>query len=641
MKNTKKNYFMCDFETTVYQGQETTEVWASAVCPFWEEEGMVFTSLPNTFAYFLSLQEDIIAYYHNLKFDGYFWLDFLYRNSVVSPFFPEGRLARKKEMPDNSFTYLISGKGQWYFIIIKANGHFIELRDSLKLLPFSVAQLGQSFGTKHKKLSMEYEGYRYAGCEITESEKQYILNDCYVVKEALEIMLSEGHDKLTIGACCLAEMKNTGVYSDNWDSLFPDLSKIECPFEGFENADAYFRKGYKGGWTYLAEEKKGKVIKDGFTADVNSEYPFVMTSQSPYSLPHGFPDWFVGEIPHYFKKTQTYYVRFKCRFYLKKDHLPTVQIKDNIFYDGHEWLKTSMFKVGDKYVESVKVGEEVFEARPTLTMCEVDFELFKKHYRIKNLEILDGAIFWKMNVIFDDYIDKYKKIKMNSTGAKRGIAKLFSNNGYGKLAASDESTIKIFHLDEEKDILKQSPPEEKHDRRAGHIACGAAITACARHYIISHAQKIYKYFCYADTDSLHAENYEECKDKLPIDYDKCGEYGLFKIENRWKEAKFFRPKFYLEVNKGYEYNKHSPIKRGDVCKKDENGNEYMYEDNLVFRCAGMPDSCKKNFLIGRTVGECFEDMRVGLIVQGKLRPKKIHGGIILETINYEVLNEGR
>ena len=90
-------------------------------------------------------------------------------------------------MPNNSFKYSISDKGQWYNIIIKVNNHFIEIRDSLKLLPFSVKRIGQSFGTKHKKLDMEYTGFRYAGCNITEKEKEYIANDVLVVKEALEI----------------------------------------------------------------------------------------------------------------------------------------------------------------------------------------------------------------------------------------------------------------------------------------------------------------------------------------------------------------------------------------------------------------------------------------------------------------------
>lgn len=90
---------------------------------------------------------------------------------------------------------------------IKVNGHYIELKDSLKLLPFSLKQIGISFKTKHQKLDMEYKGHRYAGCPISQEELKYIANDVLVIKEALEFMFSEGHKKLTIGSCCLDEFK--------------------------------------------------------------------------------------------------------------------------------------------------------------------------------------------------------------------------------------------------------------------------------------------------------------------------------------------------------------------------------------------------------------------------------------------------
>ena len=68
-------------------------------------------------------------------------------------------------MKNNTFRYTISSMGQWYMVTIKVNNHIIELRDSLKLLPFSVKQIGKSFKTKHQKSDMECIGYRYAGCK--------------------------------------------------------------------------------------------------------------------------------------------------------------------------------------------------------------------------------------------------------------------------------------------------------------------------------------------------------------------------------------------------------------------------------------------------------------------------------------------
>ena len=78
--------FVGDFETTVYEGQEFTEVWASAIVPlkeprseeeYGEEDVRIFGSIDETFRYLISLNQNVIVYYHNLKFDGYFWVDYL------------------------------------------------------------------------------------------------------------------------------------------------------------------------------------------------------------------------------------------------------------------------------------------------------------------------------------------------------------------------------------------------------------------------------------------------------------------------------------------------------------------------------------------------------------------------------------
>ena len=231
MSQRKTKVMIGDFETTVYDKQEKTEVWASGVCELYTEDAHLFHSIDETFQYLKSLKSNITIYYHNLKFDGNFWISYLLKDlkydtalnvydkngvlilnptneDIINPE-NEAKWIDEREMLNGTFRYAISDRGQWYSITVKTGGHKIDIRDSLKLLPFSVNKIGRDFKTKHKKLEMEYEGYRYAGCEITDEEKEYIFNDLFVVKEALEILFSEGHNKLTIGACCLSEFKNT------------------------------------------------------------------------------------------------------------------------------------------------------------------------------------------------------------------------------------------------------------------------------------------------------------------------------------------------------------------------------------------------------------------------------------------------
>lgn len=80
MLSDKWRTFSADFETTVDEDtstQTSTEVWSAASVELWTEDVMVFHSIDELFQYYLSLQENIVVYFHNLKFDGNFWLYYL------------------------------------------------------------------------------------------------------------------------------------------------------------------------------------------------------------------------------------------------------------------------------------------------------------------------------------------------------------------------------------------------------------------------------------------------------------------------------------------------------------------------------------------------------------------------------------
>ena len=117
MRVRKYRYFACDFETTVYKGQENTEVWASASVELYTEDVKIFHSIEEQFDYFVSLNENIVGYYHNLKFDGTFWLSFLmvdlkmkqaYKQIGNSSY--EVEWLHESDMPNNSFKYSISSE---------------------------------------------------------------------------------------------------------------------------------------------------------------------------------------------------------------------------------------------------------------------------------------------------------------------------------------------------------------------------------------------------------------------------------------------------------------------------------------------------------------------------------------------------
>lgn len=655
----KIRYFMSDFETTVYKGQVSTEVWAAATVELYTEDVKIFHSIDELFNYFVSLKCNVVTYFHNLKFDGSFWLSYLMVDkNYKQAYYQYGKTQldiawkKEKEMENGEFKYSISSKGMWYTIIIKTGGCYIEIRDSLKLLPFSVRRIGQSFNTKHKKLDMEYTGFRYAGCTITEEEKQYIANDVLVVKEAIEIMFQEGHDKLTIGSCCLSEYKNICKTSLKlpleYDEMFPNLYSIaiDRSLYGQDNAGEYIRRSYRGGWCYVVPSKTGQIKRNGTTADVNSLYPSMMHSESGNRYPIGLPKFWKGDyIPdEAIGDNKYYFVRIKTRFYIKKDKLPFIQIKTSFLYNGTEMLESSDVKdpdTGEYYTHYTDLDGNIVDTRIEMTMTMTDYQLFKEHYELVDCEILDGCWFYAQVGIFDEYIDKYKTIKMTSKGARRELAKLFLNNLYGKLASSTDSSFKVAYL-KDGNVVGFIPIIE-HNKEAGYIPAGSAITSYARNFTIRAAQANYygkdkAGFIYADTDSIHCDLEPEEIKGIKVDDNA---FCCWKLESCWDEGIFTRQKTYIE---------------------------HVTHENLTpidspfynIKCAGMPDRSKELFEIsltgkydegrdwtddekaflfnpeGKLITRNLTDFKVGLKIPDKLMPKRILGGIVLNDTWYEM-----
>lgn len=654
MKQRKFRYFVGDFETTVYKDQTATEVWASACVELFTEDVKIFHSIGEQFDYFKSLDCNLICYYHNLKFDGTFWLSYLLINlgmqQAYTPLSEDtGKFDKPKYMPNNSVIYSISSMGQWYSITIKINDHIIELRDSLKLLPFSVKKIGDSFGTHHKKLDMEYTGFRYAGCEISPEEQKYISNDVLVVKEALEIMFTEGHKKLTIGSCCLAEYRKS-IGGKTYEKLFPNLYDIQLDETfGSSNAGWYINRSYHGGWCYLARGKEKQIKTNGTTADVNSLYPSMMSSESGNVYPVGEPTFWQGDyIPLVaFSPSKYFFVRFKTRFYIRPGKLPFIQIKNSFSYKATEMLETSdRFNPADGkyYPEYYDANGDLQPAIVELTMTQTDFELFKEHYELVDFQILDGCYFNANIGIFDKYIDKYKEIKLRSKGAQRELAKLFLNNLYGKMASSPYSNFKVAYQKEDKTLGFKTILAQ--DKIPGYIAVGSAITSYARNFTIRAAQQNYygpdkPGFIYADTDSIHCDLQPEQLKGIKV---HSKNFCCWKLETQWDYGYFVRQKTYLEhivIDDGEKLDRpYYNLKCAGMPKRckdlfikgiegfDDSEKEEMTEDELDFLYVDKKHTIKRKLTV--------DNFNVGLKVPGKLIPKRIPGGVLLVDCTYEM-----
>lgn len=634
--------YVSDFETTTYRGQTSTEVWASALCPLSRKDSQVIIhdSIEKWWYYLILKNEDMVVYFHNLRFDGQFILYYLFHSLGFKAAIKNNVQAVPEEMENGTVTTLISSRNQWYQIIVKDNDHYIVFRDSLKLLPFTVAQIAGAFGLPMSKGEIDYTKHRKSGEPITEEEKDYIKRDVLIVRDGLLYLKDYKITTLTIGSAALTKFRN-GYHRQTYNDFFPeDIYQREIdasysehtffkdPFHDFGSAteSEYIRKAYRGGWCYVKPDRKNKIIEGGCTADVNSLYPSMMLDRD-YPVDKGYffvftdnPEKDLDRFLTGDKKNYFLFLRFKCRFYLKKGYLPFFQIKNNPLYPAHTCLTTSAFydrKTKKYYSSYLDENNQVKNCDVEITMTLDEFLLFRKHYHLYDLEFLDGCYYekWSGERLFGGYVKKYRDMKINAKNkVEKQVAKLMQNSLYGKFSASEDSSFKYPVYDYASDLMKYITVLEN-DKKPGYIPIGAAITAHARIFTISAAQKNYDSFCYADTDSIHCACKPEEIKGITI-HDK--NFSCWKIESVWDKGLFVRQKTYIE----------------SWIEKDEKGNDERIYD---IKCAGMNEKCKNQLRKRFRRGVPLTTFKVGLKVRnGRLIPRPIPGGVVLVKTTFEI-----
>ena len=492
------SFFMADFETTT--DENDCRVWAWGVCNILTEETHIGTRIDDFLEW--CFRESCVLYFHNLIFDSAFIIDYIMKNGYE--YTPENTPQNKQ------FTVVISAMGKMYGMKMCRRGVTVELRDSLKKIPLSVANTAKAFNLPISKLEIDYHEYRAPDHELTPHEELYLCHDILIMARALRHQLEEGLEKLTVGADALDYFKTSlgGAFTN----LFPVLDP---------ETDALIRKSYRGGFTYADPRYQGRKLGVGQVFDVNSLYPYVMKTRL---LPVGMPVYHDG----YQETSDEFPLAIYCMNFtakLKSNHIPCIQIKNNPAF-----MPTA-------YLDNV---DEVTQ----LWVTSVDWELWNDHYDIEEYGCAATFLCRAEYDIFTEYVDYWGHIKETSTGGMRTIAKLMLNSLYGKFATNPDVSGKYPVL--ENDCVKLvAGPEET--RNPVHIPMGAFITAYAREITIRAAQENFDIFAYADTDSLHL-----ITDTIPDNLDvHPTRLGAWKHEDSFTEALFIRAKQYLEKIDGH------------------------------------------------------------------------------------------
>lgn len=512
-----------DFETTT--DENDCRVWAYSLCNVEDPSEFIYG---NSIDEFFDICQDYLhnykIWFHNLKFDSAYLLSYLLTHNYTW-------IEDKKDRADKTFTTLISDMGQIYSIVVyfSVKGHHtnkVEFFDSLKLFPnFSVERIAQAFNLPIRKLKIDYNTYREVGHELTEEEIAYVRNDVEIVARALKEMFSRGLTRMTIASNAI---KNFRDHFQGFRQYYPLLA-LEI--------DKDIRKAYRGGFTYVNEIWKEKEVGRGITLDVNSLYP--SCQHSPYPLPYGQPVLFEGKYeddPLY----PLYVQSVTCRFEIKPNKIPSIQIRNNLSFIPNEYVKSSHGKL------------------VTLYLTKPDFELFQQQYDVDVKSYGGGWKFMQAVGNFDNYIDYWmeQKIQAGKEGnaPQKSIAKLMLNSCYGRLAVAGEGRKKMPYLDRDGVLKFALLPKE--ERETLYIPAACFITAYGRVRTITTSQAVSDYsrkkygkdlYYYSDTDSISCgltdEDLEELKDVINIDDYKI---GYWKKEGTFDRAVFIRQKCYIK-----------------------------------------------------------------------------------------------
>lgn len=684
----KDDMFIDEWDNLIMEGE--TKVWSVAFTPLspdpQESDVIVQPNLSTFIGWCESQTEDCTFYIHNLKFDGTFFVFYMLANNWV--FSTE---SIPKKLKPHQFICLRTDKGVYHNIKWKTmSGKIITLLDSLKIAPFPLKKLGEDYDTKFKKLEMDYTGKQDINA-ISIEDKQYILNDVLCLAEVVYRLRESGVNKNTTSATALAYYKET--LQEEWEAnhtetedeikqyceeqnckrseyayrkLFPHLKnclvpvdyandyyKKVCELTGVEfNQTMFAFQSYFGGWCYVNPKYKGKRLKGllGESYDATSHYPSMMHSVTNHLYPYG-----EGEIrpidpktglPVNFDKTkEVFIIQFQCEFKIKPRKFPSIQIKGDERYNGREWLTKSN-------------GETV------LTLTQPHYLGFLKRYNVYNFKPLISIVYKAKKGMFDNFIDKWIKIKeahrefingiknVNYNMCLMQLAKNNLNGLYGKFTSKPASWVMIpklttsyklnsdgtYPVDEKgkqvKEVIGVKLSFEKsrmlwNDEVEQYASVGCFVTAYARETTISLAENNYDYFIYADTDSnkfLIGGN--------PFPEDMIGgELGKWKKEGEFKDSLFLRAKTYMY----------------DICekwnKKDEN-KEY----ETVVTCAGLTKKGKQKLLnldckvfdeegkqVIMTSKDPYDYFTYGLYIEDcKLSSKQISGGTRLVESDFSL-----
>lgn len=337
--------------------------------------------------------------------------------------------------------------------------------------------------------------------------------------------------------------------------------------------DADLRRAYRGAWCYANPAYQRQKVGEGRVYDVNSMYAWAM-KYNP--MPIGKPIVFHGP----YKDDPAYplwIAAIKLDVRLKPGYYPCIQLKNN-----------------PRFVETEYISNT--DGPTVVYLTNVDYALIKDTYDIISEEWIVGYKFLGNDQVFAEYInywyDKKEEHTREQNAGLRYIDKQMLVNLYGKFGTNPIKDVKQPYIEDEMVKFKRKEMPKQYD---GYVPVAVFITSYCRDKIIRDANRAGDRFAYADTDSLHIlGDYD-----IDIDIDNY-RLGAYKHESTFSEAMYYRSKLYIETIDGH----------------------------LDKKAGGLPAKARGPLN--------YETLHAGSEFEGKLMPKTVPGGVILQEHTFKI-----
>ena len=497
-----------------------------------------------------------------------------------------------------------------------------EFRCSYRLSGYSLDTLAknlQSHSIRKLKGDLDYRQLRHSKTPLTDTEKQYCLNDVKIVCAYIDELIERETDITQI------PLTKTGfVRRYCREECFKDYDYKTIIKNLTLSADEFLlcKNAFQGGYTHAAIDNTNEIIDNVASYDIISSYPSVMVAEKyPMSKPSHI-------VIHKYSELLYYCSNYCCVF--------TIQLRDikpRYWYDFY--ISSSKCQLFGK---RIIINGRVASADTLITtITNVDFDIINYMYQFdRDAIVITDFIYFKRDYLPTPFIKALlntyqKKTELKGVSGKEieyAVMKENQNSFYGMTVTSPIRDTITYSDDEWKE--PQSPEDidnamnryNRNYNRFLYYPWGVFVTAYARHNLWEAIISCGYDHIYSDTDSekcknfsAHAEFFKEYNDRVLEKHKRACKCHNIPIEMCTPKTIEGKTKILgtYELEGIYKRFKTLGAKR------------YMYDDDGIhITVAGMNKKTGREYLeklYGNTIFDAFCD---GLVIPSEYSGRLTH-----------------